>query len=192
MTPSFWDLLLRSNQELEAMGVATSEATPLRQSFTGHTRRLHVTWAGTIGMWGRIRGIEAIAGAVRRDARDVRNHASTAGLKYATRSETRTQPELAVRLYCDRGRDPRESARAFGVMPCERVLYLAGVQLVLDEHALTIEELLEWPLHALEETWRDLGAEVRPRGDAARPTMLPWHDGEAVEAAVRHVIGGEA
>lgn len=161
-----WDLLTMRTEALAYMWNTTeSEVRARRLAHTGHGHVLSAKWAITIGSWGRVRSAaeieELTAGEISRA--EIRDYAKGMNLRTASKTARRTQAELAVLLWCDRGRvDSRTACRAHGVMQVERSLLCANLQQLLNDAEVGIVELLGWRPDKLEAEWKKRHLEVSP------------------------------
>lgn len=171
MTPGefgldFWDVLFKTNKELVAAGVPRSEATTLRMSLTGHGRPLSRTWGRTIGSWGRTEKLASIAARAGKTRVQAKSYAGKHGLRTSTERHGRTKAQLAAGLYFDRRRPAAESCRWWGVLPVERVLFMAAFQEMLDSHGARATSALLWSPRELSRRWVASGVVVRPRASS--------------------------
>ena len=161
-----WDLLTMRTEALAYMWNATeSEVRARRLAHTGHGHVLSAKWAITIGSWGRVRSAaeieELTAGEISRA--EIRDYAKGMNLRTASKTARRTQAELSVLLWCDRGRvDSRTACRAHGVMQVERSLLCANLQQLLNDAEVGIVDLLGWRPDKLEAEWAKRKLDVSP------------------------------
>lgn len=183
-TPTFWDFLARSTDELVAMGVVRSRVAMERFAATGHVRPISWPWIKTFGCWGGVETVDEIADRAGVEIRQVRDYAKGRDLKHATRNVHRSHAELAVALWCDRGRTPEESCHRFGVFAGERRLLCAGAQVLIETTDGGIASILRWPLRELDARFEELQLRLVPP-----PRILRGHALSITDAAAhRHEL----
>lgn len=160
--PTFWEWLTLPKDDLALYGIPYADVSRRRVRITGHERPLSKRWSRAVGSWGRVRTMREIATLLRVEVSVVKYHARALGLKFATRDRRVTQARLAVALWCDRQRDPKDSCRHFGVLRAERALYCTAVEHLMQEHGVAIADVLGWSVSRLDAEWAALGLEVGP------------------------------
>lgn len=165
MRPSelgFWEWLLCSSSKLVELGVPCEAVVDLRFEATGHLRAAPVTWAYAYFAWGGVESVARIGEMTQHTSEQVRQYAKDAGLRFATRSRRRTHAELALVLWCDRHRSPRESCAEHGVPPGARRILCSAMQVLVDSAGGGVKEVLGWDLTKLEQQFADLRLDLRP------------------------------
>lgn len=161
MKPDFWDLLTLSNSELVLLrDVPAAEVTRLRESTTGHTRRLGA-WVASIGGWGGLKTVAEISAEVGIAPGTTRAFVRYRKLKTRTPRRQRTQAQLALLSYASRPQPARAACLVIGILPCECVLYRAAAQRLIDA-TVEFSEILEWTPDRLEREWSRLGLVIEP------------------------------
>lgn len=126
MTDEQYALITLSTSALMTRwSMSRDEVRQRRVALLGRSRAVQEPWVHAVGSWGGVRTAREIGLLVKRTPREVRDYAKGMDLRVQTKTYSRTQAELAVRLWCDRGRPVRESCREHGVLPVERYLLCA-------------------------------------------------------------------
>jgi hypothetical protein len=158
----FWAWLLYPSTTLVALGIHPRDVVPLRFEATGHQRPVPVEWAEACFSWGGVETSGEIALKTGHTKAQVQQHAHDAGLRFATQKRRRTHAELALMLWCDRGRSPRESCKRFGVPAGARRVLCAAMQELVDKTNGDVKEVLEWPVTRLEFEFAALRLDLQP------------------------------
>lgn len=183
-SPTFWDVISRSSDELATMGIARSQIVEQRFAMTGHVRPIGWPWIKTFGSWGATEPVDVIADRAGVEVPQVREYAKARGLRYATRNLRRTHAELAIALWCDRPRGAAESCVRFGVYAGERRILCAAAQILIDGTKGGIETILRWRAGELHARFAELAVRLHPPANVLRGEALT----EADAAAHRHEI----
>ncbi len=157
----FLELLLWPTKRLAEQGLVSGSMSRLRFEETGPLRALDPSWAPAFGLWGGVATVDDIAERTGKSVESVRRYAKDTGLRYAHKKLQRTHAELAVLLWCDRSRPPRDSCRHFGVWPGERRVLCAAGQLLVDAVG-GIECVLKWNPRELEARFTRLDLRMEP------------------------------
>jgi len=159
---AFWSWLLFPSSKLVEIGVDARDVVRCRFEATGHVRRAPVVWAEAFFSWGSVESADEIALKTGHTAEQVRQYARDAGLRTATRTRRRTHAELAIALWCDRARTPRESCVHFGVPPGARRILCSAAQELVDTAEGGVKEVLGWQVTQLEQRFAALRLDLQP------------------------------
>jgi hypothetical protein len=177
----FWEWLLCSSSKLVELGVPREAVVDMRFEATGHLRAAPVTWAHAYFSWGGVETVARIGEITQHTPEQVRQYAKDAGLRFATRSRRRTHAELAVLLWCDRFRSPRESCAEHGVPPGARRILCSAMQVLVDSADGGVKEVLGWEFTRLEQQFADLRLDLQPPRSVL--AAVPGTPREALRAA---------
>lgn len=150
------------NDDLVAAGVVATEATSLRERFTGHRVRIGPLWAPTIGWWGGVRTLGEIADHVGRPAEQVKSYAKARRIRYATRNLRRTPAQLAVLALATQPAPARDAGPYLGIYPAEVCLYRAAMIELMTHFEVPYLDVLRWTSAELEQRWSTAGLSILP------------------------------
>lgn len=179
---SWYELLTLHADRLGARGLPADQVVTARLTYTGTERVWSERWAKTVGCWGRVRDVPAIAEIAGVEPTAVRQRAKSWDLKYATAREERTQADLALRCFFDRDRPAKRVRRSLGILEVERRWYCCAVQVICDENAWTPAELLRMDIREYQLAWAESGLVLAPPTD-----RFDIHDTAALRALIREV-----
>lgn len=137
--------------------MSRDEVRKRRVDLLGRSRAVQDPWTRAVGSWGGVRTAREIGLLVNRSPRAVRDYAKGMHLRLRTKTYSRTQAELAVRLWCDRSRALRESCREHGVLPVERYLLCAQLTDVIRATNNCTFDLLCGTVGDLQAAWARAG-----------------------------------
>lgn len=167
--PTFWEFLMLSTDDLVTLGVPHDRVVEERFAATGHVRPISAQWIKSFGCWGGVLDVDELADKVRVERQVAIDYAKARGLRFATRRRRVTHGQLALELWCDRGRNPSESCRRFGVYPAERRLLCSVAQVLVDTEDGGFEEVLRWSLRDLDRAFSELCVDFDGHQHVRRP-----------------------
>lgn len=150
------------NAGLIAAGVVASEATALREQFTGQRLRIGPLWAPTIGWWGGVRTLAEIAEHVDRPIDHVKSYAKARRLRYRTKRLYRSPAQLAVLALATLPAPARDAAPYLGLYPAEVCLYRAAAMELMTHAEVGYLDVLRWTPAELEARWSSAQLAVVP------------------------------
>jgi hypothetical protein len=170
--PTFWEFLTLDADDLVALGVPKRHVSDRRFAATGHVRPIGARWIKSFGAWGGVLGLDEIADKVGVECQVVIDYAKAKGLRYATRERHITHGQLALELWCDRGRDPAQSCKRFSVYPAERRLLASMAQVLVDTEPGGFDAVLRWSLRDLDAAFADLRVDFDGHERVRRPRKM--------------------
>lgn len=179
--PTFWEYLMLDGDDLVALGVPRRGISDRRFAATGHVRPISGRWIRSFGCWGGVLGVDEIADKLKVERQTVIDYAKAKGLRHATRERRVTLGRLALELWCDRGRDPTESLRRYGVYAAERRLLCSAAQVLIDCEPGGFEAVLGWSLRELDRTFAELDIDLEGHRNVRRPRHRSPAKPEATE-----------
>jgi hypothetical protein len=175
-----------TNTELVERGVPEAIVTAERERMTGHVRRIQPRWARTIGMWGGVEDIAAIAEHVDVEIAAAKEYARQRGLRWRTKRRAFTPAQLAVIALATPG-TAREVSAQLGVLPVETCMYRSAVTELLVQHETTLSTLLGWSPGELERAWRNLDLRIAAPEPERRWQHEPGYLARVVAEAERWI-----
>lgn len=170
--PTFWEFLTLDADALVALGVTRRTVADRRFAATGHVRPIGSRWIKSFGGWGGVLDLDALADKVGVERQVVIDYAKAKGLRYATRERRITHGQLALELWCDRGRDPAESCKRFGVFRAERRLLASMAQVLVDGEPGGFDAVLRWSLRDLDSAFEELRVDFEGHEHVRRPRKM--------------------
>lgn len=167
--PTFWEFLMLSTDDLVSLGVPRDRVVARRFEATGHVRPISAQWIKSFGCWGGVLSVDELADKVGVERQVAIDYAKAKGLRFATRHRRVTHAQLAIELWCDRGREPSESCRRFGVFPAERRLLCSVAQVMVDAEEDGFEAVLRWSLSDLDRALTELCVDFNGHTHVRRP-----------------------